>query len=102
MAICDPCGCKFFTATPCFAEGAGMGGIFFCFFSKPRCRFCHKLYEPTWICPWHWCKSGKRRDHIGSTEMMCVGGAMGIAAKFLAAPVLFIALGSAYFRRDAN
>mmetsp|Transcript_67263 Transcript_67263/g.152084 ORF Transcript_67263/g.152084 Transcript_67263/m.152084 type:complete len:272 (+) Transcript_67263:97-912(+) len=102
MAICDPCHCKFFTAAPCFAEGAGTLGICFCFSSKPRCRFCQKLYDQSFICPWHWFQSGKKIDHVGSTEKTCVGGFMGIAGNFLAAPVLFLALGSAVFRRDGN
>mmetsp|Transcript_91502 Transcript_91502/g.259161 ORF Transcript_91502/g.259161 Transcript_91502/m.259161 type:complete len:272 (-) Transcript_91502:178-993(-) len=102
MAVCDPCHCKFYTAKPCFEKGAGTFGVCFCFASKPRCRFCHKLYDQSFICPWHWFQSGKKVDHVGSAEKTCVGGIMGIAGNFLAAPVLFLALGSAWFRRDGN
>lgn len=102
MALCDPLHCKFWSAAPCFAEGSGSLGALFCCFSKPRCKFCGILYGQQMICPWHWLKKGQKVKHIGKEESCIVGGVMGVAGNWLAAPVLFLALGSACFRRDGN
>lgn len=102
MALCDPFHCKFYTLKPCCSEGAGKCDWLFCFFSSPRCRFCRKLYDPPVICPWHWCKTGRKTDHVGDAETNCVGGVMFLLGKFLAGPAAVLVVGSAYVRKDLN
>mmetsp|Transcript_124127 Transcript_124127/g.362288 ORF Transcript_124127/g.362288 Transcript_124127/m.362288 type:complete len:182 (-) Transcript_124127:157-702(-) len=102
MACCDCCSCKCYTVKPCCEEGAGPCGIFFCFQSKPRCRFCHKLYDQPIICPWHWCAKGQKSKTVGNTENMVCGGIFGLVGNFLAGTTLFVILATAHFRRDGN
>lgn len=102
MAACDIFRCKFFSVTPCFTEGAGQFGIFFCFASKPRCRFCSKLYEQQLLFPWHWVRSGRKTDYITSAEAFLMGGLAMVIIKLSSFLSIFIFLGSAYFRRDLN
>lgn len=99
---CEPCGGCHFYGPPCWSEGSGPCGTLFCFFSKPRCKFCGNLYDQVMICPWHWLKSGQKSPQVPNSEQMCLGGVLGIVGKFLAGVLLFVDLASAYFRRDGN
>eukprot|EP00404_Azadinium_spinosum_P017445 CAMPEP_0180502674 /NCGR_PEP_ID=MMETSP1036_2-20121128/45572_1 /TAXON_ID=632150 /ORGANISM="Azadinium spinosum, Strain 3D9" /LENGTH=204 /DNA_ID=CAMNT_0022511545 /DNA_START=39 /DNA_END=650 /DNA_ORIENTATION=+ len=100
MACCDLYDCRFHTALPCKDQFCG---FCFCFFSKPRCRYCQELYDQVLVCPWHWCSKRKQKAKtVGDLENTVCGPLSDFFLGLLASVVLFIILGSAHYRRDGN